>query len=175
MIEYEDHLLMVDQHAVHERLLFDRMMKACDEKNAGQEMLVPYIVPLQPKEMAVLEENRELLESLGLTVEPFSEREVAVRSVPVILGKSETESFLMEAIEELENGRTPGAEKKRAAILQTACKHAVKGGEPLPEEVLRSLVEEMIDRKVTPTCPHGRPLVVSVSHTELDRKFKRIQ
>ena len=56
-----------------------------------------------------------------------------------------------------------------------ACKHAVKGGEPLPESLLRSLVEEMIDRNVTPTCPHGRPLVVSISHTELDKKFKRIQ
>ena len=60
-------------------------------------------------------------------------------------------------------------------LLQSACKHAVKGGEALTEDQLRGLVEQMIEQKVTPTCPHGRPLVVSVSRRELDRKFKRIQ
>ena len=175
LIEYADHLLLVDQHAVHERLLFDRMMKAWSNQQAGQELLVPYIVSVTKKDLAILEENREMLSELGLTVELFSENEVAVRSVPVMLGQNETSAFLHEAIDELENGRIPGADKKRAAILQQACKHAVKGGEPLTEDVLRSLVEEMIDKKVTPTCPHGRPLVVSISHTELDKKFKRIQ
>lgn len=175
LIEYADHLLLVDQHAVHERLLYEKMMKAYADHSAGQEMLVPYIVSVTRQEMQTLEENRELLESLGLTVESFGEHEAAIRSVPVTLGQNETAAFLREAIVALENGRIPGVEKKRAAILQMACKHAVKGGEPLPESLLRSLVEEMIDKKVTPTCPHGRPLVVSISHTELDRKFKRIQ
>ena len=76
---------------------------------------------------------------------------------------------------ELQNGRDPTFEKKRTQLLQTACKHAVKGGESLTEEELRSLLDTMIEQKVTPTCPHGRPLVVSISHRELDRKFKRIQ
>ena len=60
-------------------------------------------------------------------------------------------------------------------MLQTACKHAVKGGEALTEDELRSLLDTMIEKKVTPTCPHGRPLVVAISHYELDKKFKRIQ
>ena len=175
LIEYADHLLLVDQHAVHERLLFDRMMKAYEGQQAGQEMLLPVIVSLTRRELALLEEYRELLSGIGLVTEPFGEQEVAIRSVPMMLGENETEAFLREAIVELENGKTPGADKKRAAILQMACKHAVKGGEPLSEEDLRYLVEEMIDRKVTPTCPHGRPLVVSISHLELDKKFKRIQ
>lgn len=175
LIEYADHLLLVDQHAVHERLLYERMMKAYHEQRAGQEMLVPYIVPVTGKDMSILNEYHDLLEELGLVAEPFSQNEVSVRSVPVILGQNETAEFLHEAIDELENGKTPGAEKKRSAILQMACKHAVKGGEPLTEDILRSLVEEMIEKKVTPTCPHGRPLVVSISHAELDKKFKRIQ
>ena len=175
LIEYADHLLLVDQHAAHERLLYEKMMKAYEGHSAGQEMLVPIIVSVTKREQALLEENREMLESIGLVVEPFGAQEVALRSVPMVLGHHEGAAFLRDAIEELENGKTPGAEKKRAEILQMACKHAVKGGEPLPESQLRALVEEMIDRKVTPTCPHGRPLVVSISHTELDRKFKRIQ
>ena len=175
LVEYADHLLLIDQHAVHERILFDRMMKAYKDQSAGQPLLVPYIVSVTQKDLAVLEENRDLLEGLGLIVEPFSRNEVAVRSVPVTLGQNEAGTFLHEAIDELEYGKIPGADKKRAAILQMACKHAVKGGEPLTEDILRSLVEEMIDRKVTPTCPHGRPLVVAISHYELDKKFKRIQ
>ena len=175
LIEYADHLLLVDQHAVHERLLFERMMKQYETASIGQELLVPYIVSLTQREMAVLEENRKLLEELGLRVDQFSQSEVAIRSVPVLLGENESIAFLHEAIDELERGKIPGADRKRAAILQQACKHAVKGGEHLTEEVLRSLVEEMIDQKVTPTCPHGRPLVVSISHRELDKKFKRIQ
>jgi DNA mismatch repair protein MutL len=175
LIEYEDHLLMVDQHAVHERLLYEKMMAAYRDQRAGQEMLLPVIVPANQREQALLEENRDLLESIGLVAEPFSGKEVAVRSVPVVLGENETAAFVREAIDALEAGRMPGADKKRASILQMACKHAIKGGEPLSEEMLRSLVEEMIDKKVTPTCPHGRPLVVAISHQELDRKFKRIQ
>ena len=176
LAEYEDHLLMIDQHAVHERLLYDRMMKEYDTGVAGQELLVPMIVPVTRREQAVLAENRELLESVGFTVEPFGDTEVSVRTVPMVLGQPETAAFLREVLDRLTgDSRGLTREKRRAAILQTACKHAVKGGESLTEADVRSLVEQMVDRKVTPTCPHGRPLVVSVSHLELDKKFRRIQ
>ena len=176
LVEYADHLLMIDQHAVHERLLFDEMMKRYDTHSAGQELLVPELVAVTRREQAVLAENRELLEGIGLTVEPFGETEVSVRSVPMVLGQPQTASFVREVLDRLmSDSPTFTLEKRRSAILQTACKHAVKGGEPLSEADIRSLVTRMIDEKVTPTCPHGRPLVVSLSHTDLDRKFGRIQ
>ena len=177
LIEYQDQLLLVDQHAVHERLLFDRMMKEFvdGEQFASQELLVPLIFSATRAEQTVLDENRDMLERIGLSVEPFGESDMAIRSVPMVLGEPESIPFVREIISELESGKNPGFEKKRAAILQTACKHAVKGGEKLPEDVLRDLVEQMVNQKVTPTCPHGRPLVVSITHRELDRKFRRIQ
>ena len=175
LIEYEDHLLLVDQHAVHERLLFDRLMKQYTGQHAGQELLVPYIVGVTKKEAALISENKKTLESIGLVIESFGEKDVAIRTIPVILGEAETAGFIRDILNDLEEGKGITLEKKRAALLQSACKHAVKGGEPLTEEQLRSLVAEMIDQKVTPTCPHGRPLVVSISHRELDKKFKRIQ
>lgn len=177
LIEYHDQLLLVDQHAVHERLLFDRMMAefVAGEQMASQELLVPLVFSVTHREQQILSENRELLQKIGLSVEPFGETDIAVRAVPMVLGEPETLPFIREVIADLESGKNPGFEKKRAAVLQTACKHAVKGGEKLPESVLRDLVETMVLKKVTPTCPHGRPLVVSVSHRELDRKFKRIQ
>ena len=176
LVEYEDQLLMVDQHAVHERLLFDRLMSEHTEKaQAGQEMLVPVVLGVTNAEQRLLEDNREALESIGLVVEAFGEKDVAVRTIPVILGEAQTKDFIRDVINDLQNGKDPTFEKKRTQLLQTACKHAVKGGETLTEEELRSLLDTMIEQKVTPTCPHGRPLVVSISHRELDRKFKRIQ
>ena len=177
LVEYEDQLLLVDQHAVHERLLFDRLMRehAGQKQVAGQELLVPEVIGVTNAEQRLLEDNREALESIGMVVEAFGERDVAVRTIPMILGEAQTKDFIRDVIAELENGRDPTFEKKRTALLQTACKHAVKGGEALTEDQLRDLLDRMIEQKVTPTCPHGRPLVVSISHRELDKKFKRIQ
>ncbi len=176
LVEYEDQLLMVDQHAVHERLLFDRLMKEhAAGAQAGQELLVPIVIGVTNAEQRLLEDSRDALESIGMIVEAFGERDVAVRTIPMILGEAQTRDFIRDVIEELQNGRDPTFEKKRSALLQTACKHAVKGGDPLTEDELRSLLDTMIEQKVTPTCPHGRPLVVSISHRELDKKFKRIQ
>lgn len=175
LVEYEDQLLMVDQHAVHERLLFDRLMTEQNGQNAGQELLIPMILSASAREQALIEENRELYESIGLVIERFGEHDIAVRTIPMILGEAETAGFVRELLAESEKSRTLSMEKKRADILQTACKHAVKGGEALTEDQLRGILDEMLEKKVTPTCPHGRPLVVSVSHREIDRKFKRIQ
>ena len=176
LVEYEDQLLLIDQHAVHERLLFDKLMNEYSGKKApGQELLIPAIMAVTKHEQRLLEENREALESIGLCVESFGENDVAVRTIPVILGETQAADFIREVISELEKGKDPTFEKKRTVLLQTACKHAVKGGEVLSEEQLRYLLDTMIERKVTPTCPHGRPLVVAVTHRELDKKFKRIQ
>ena len=176
LVEYEDQLLMVDQHAVHERLLFDRLMKehaAGDQ--AGQELLVPIVIGVTKTEQRLLEDNRDALESIGMVAEAFGEQDIAVRTIPMILGEAQTKEFVRDVIEELQNGRDPTFEKRRTSLLQTACKHAVKGGDPLTEDELRGLLDTMIERKITPTCPHGRPLVVAITHRELDKKFKRIQ
>lgn len=176
LVEYEDHLLMIDQHAVHERLLFDRLMKAYDQQTCGQELLIPMVITVSRREQALLMEHRDLLQSVGLTVEPFGDTEVSIRSIPMVLGQPQAKDFLHEIMEQLENERgVITVERRRAAILQIACKKAVKGGDALSESEVRHLVTTMIDQKVTPTCPHGRPLVVSLSHAELDKRFKRIQ
>ena len=176
LVEYEEHLLMIDQHAVHERLLFDRLMKAYDQQAAGQELLVPMVVSVSRREQELLEENGELLERIGLKVEPFGDQEVSIRTIPMVLGQPQAKDFLHEILDQLQSERgVITMEKRRAAILQIACKKAVKGGDALTEEEIRDLVTRMIDQRVTPTCPHGRPLVISLSHQELDKRFRRIQ
>ncbi len=176
LVEYEDQLLLIDQHAVHERLLFDQMMRAYDQHEAGQELLLPMVVTVTRREQALLMENQALLAGIGLSVEPFGEQEVAIRSIPMILGQPQAKELLRDILDQLESERGAiSLEKRRSAILQMACKRAVKGGDPLSESDVRDLVTRMVDQRVTPTCPHGRPLVISLSHTELDKRFKRIQ
>lgn len=176
LVEYEDHLLMIDQHAVHERLLFDKMMKAYDQHEAGQELLIPMVVSVTRREQKLLQDHHDLLESIGMSVDNFGDTEVSIRSIPMILGQPQAQSFLHDILAQLENERgTISMEKRRASILQMACKKAVKGGDSLSESEIRDLVSRMIDQRVTPTCPHGRPLVISLSHQELDKRFKRIQ
>lgn len=176
LVEYEDHLLMIDQHAVHERLLFERLMKAYDQHEAGQELLIPMLVTVSRREQALLMDNQELLEGIGLCVEPYGDSEMAIRSIPMVLGQPQAKDFLQDILQQLESERgTITIEKRRASILQLACKKAVKGGDALSEDEIRHLVTQMIDQQVTPTCPHGRPLVISLSHQELDKRFKRIQ
>jgi len=173
--EYEDQLLLIDQHGVHERLLFDRMMKALDTSTCAQELLIPLIVPVTRREQQLLEEHRGLLQSMGLNVEPFGENEVSVRSIPMILGQPQAGDLLREIIDQLEGERgVVSLEKRRAGILALACKKAVKPGERLSESDVRALVSRMVDEHVTPTSPRGTPLIVALTHTDIDRRFRRM-
>ncbi len=175
-VEYEDNLLLVDQHGVHERLLFDRMMKSLDTSSCAQEMLIPLVLPVTRREQQLLEEHRTMLQSIGFTVEAFGETEVAVRSIPMILGQPQAGDLLREIIDQLEGERSVvSLEKRRAGILALACKKAVKPGERLSESDLRELVSRMVDEKITPTSPRGTPLLIALSRTELDRRFRRLQ
>jgi DNA mismatch repair protein MutL len=176
LVEYEDHLLLVDQHGVHERLLFDRMMKALDQQRCGQELLIPMIVQVTRREQQLLEEHHDLLAAIGLTVEPFGETEMSIRTIPMILGQPQAGEMLREIIDQLESERgVISLEKRRAGILALACRKAVRGGERLRDEDVRTLVHRMVDEHVTPTSPRGTPLVIALSKTDLDRRFRRLQ
>lgn len=176
LVEYDDHLLLVDQQGVHERLLFDRMMKALDTHQCAQELLIPVIVPATRKEQQLLEIHRNALQEIGLTVEAFGETEVAIRSIPMILGQPQAPSLLREILDQLEGERgTISLEKRRAGILALACKRSVRSGEELGEADIRELVTRMVERKVTPTSPRGTPLIVALTHADIDRRFRRPQ
>ena len=176
LVEYEDNLLLVDQQGVHERLLFDRMMKALGTENCSQEMLIPLIVQATRKEQQLLENHQELLQSIGLTVETFGETEIAVRAIPVILGKPQTHSFLREVIDQLEGERgIVSLEKRRSAIVAIACRKSVRQGERLQEDDVRELVVRMVEKKITPASPRGTPLIIALPRADIDRRFRRLQ
>ncbi len=173
--EYEDNLLLIDQRGVHERLLFDRMMKELGTAKCSQELLIPIIVAVTRREQQLLEEHRELLQTLGLFVDSFGETEAAIRAIPMILGQPQAGELLREVIDQLESERgVVSLEKRRAGILALACKKAVKPGERLSESDVRTLVTRMVDEHVTPTSPRGTPLVIALPRSDLDRRFRRL-
>lgn len=176
LVEYADNLMLIDQQAVHERVMFDRMMKALDQHRCGQEMLVPMIVSLTRREQQLLDEHARELADIGLVVEPFGENEVSIRSIPMILGQPQAAGLLRDIIDQLENERgVVSLEKRRAAILALACKRSVRSGERLNDADIRELVSRVADKRVIPASPRGTPLVVALSKTDIDRRFRRMQ
>ena len=175
ILEYGDLMILCDQHAVHERLLYERFMRETASSPASQSMLVPLIVKLSKAEYAAFEENEEALRKAGFDLSPFGEDTVQLRGVPIILGAPQAEGCLMEAIDELMNDSAAPIADRTGRVIQMACKHAVKGGERLSDESVMALIRDVIEQKVTPTCPHGRPLMVQLTRTELEKRFRRIQ
>ena len=174
LMEYGDLLVLCDQHAVHERLLYERFMRETASAPASQSMLIPMAVKLSKQEYAAWEENKEALENAGFDLAPFGDDTLQMRGVPIVLGQPQAEKCLLEALDSLSGGNA-SLPDRTSRVIQMACKHAVKGGERLPEASVKQLIQDVLDQKVTPTCPHGRPLMVQLSHTELDKRFRRIQ
>ena len=175
IMEYGDLLILSDQHAVHERLLYEKFMKETAAAPASQAMLIPQVINLSPQEYACFEENQETLMKAGFDLSPFGDTSVQLRGVPIILGQPQAETCLREALDELMDNPSATPADRTSRVIQMACKHAVKGGERLPEDSVVQLIRDVIDQKVTPTCPHGRPLMVQLTHAELDKRFRRIQ
>ncbi len=176
MVQYEEKLFIIDQHAAHEKVKYERLMKQFREKNvASQRLMPPVIVSLSAQEEIVLSEHRETFEHLGFEIEAFGGREYALRSVPVDLyGCSERELFL-EVLDELEGGVSRGSFKVvEEKIASMSCKAAVKGNNPMNVTEVQELIDELLTLENPYNCPHGRPTIITMTQYELEKKFKRI-
>lgn len=175
LLECADRLLLCDQHAVHERLLYERYMRELNSSTATQLLLAPEIIRLTHREYEVFIQSRDALLKAGFDADDFGDLTVQLRSVPMMLGQARSADCFRDALDDLaENGRISD-QKRVDRIIQMSCKHAVKGGERAPMEALMELVRRMVRENVTPTCPHGRPLVIEVTQRELEKRFHRIQ
>ena len=176
LIEFENKLLMIDQHAAHEKVKYERFMKRYHEKQIlTQNLLPPVIVTLSAGEELVLKENWDQFAALGFEVESFGGNEYALRAVPVDLyGCSEREMFL-EVLDYLEEGIKWGTVKAiDEKIASMSCKAAVKGNNLLSIQEAEELIDELLTLDNPYNCPHGRPTIVTISKSEMERKFKRI-
>ncbi len=177
LFEAGERLLMVDQHAAHERVLFDRFLARYDTMTISQQLMTPQMIRLTARDVSTLSDMEETLVDSGFEVEVFDATSVAVRAVPVILGETEDlRDVLLDVLDEQQAARGKATrERMRRHVAQLACKHAIKAGDILREEDVRLLLEQMLSTGAQPTCPHGRPIVIEIPRRELEKRFKRIQ
>ena len=173
--EAGDTLLLIDQHAAHERLQYERLMARCSAGTASQQLLTPLIFHLTGREMALIEDNMELLTDAGYSVEPFGDSDIQVRAVPFVMGKAEIRPLFLDMLGSLGGLKNATVDARRAEIMQMACKSAVKAGDALSDSEIRALIRGMMKTGAPPTCPHGRPVVKTLSRRDLEKMFKRIQ
>lgn len=177
LVQFEDKLFIIDQHAAHEKVKYERLMKQYHEKQiVSQTLMPPIIISLSGQEQAVLNGQMEAFSRLGFEVESFGGSEYALRSVPVDLyGCGERELFL-EVLDELTegNGIRGNITSVEEKIASMSCKAAVKGNNRLSMTEAEKLIDELLTLENPYNCPHGRPTIISMSKIELEKKFKRI-
>ena len=117
----------------------------------------------------------EALAAAGYEVEPFGEREIRVSAVPFVMGRAELKPLFLDMLQSLSQLKTATLDARRGEIMQMACKSAVKGGDSLTDSEIAALIGEMLATGAPPTCPHGRPVVKTMTRRDLEKLFKRIQ
>ncbi|MGZ3649337.1 MAG: DNA mismatch repair endonuclease MutL [Syntrophales bacterium] len=173
-----DGLTLVDQHAAHERILFDKLRMETarrGEKIMSQRLLIPEVANLSTGEFAVIMESIKVLEDMGVEVEPFGEKTVILKSVPAMLSHVEPKGLLLEILEELSNAERPiGLEERQEKLFALlACKGAVKANQKLAEAEVMRLCSDLDATQFSATCPHGRPVYVSFGLRDIEKMFKR--
>ena len=175
VLEGKDQVLFVDQHAAHERILYEKLMKEMDAGTGSQILLVPVIANVTPQERERAEAYRQEIESAGYEFQEFGDGAYQIRAVPNVLGEPESRAAFLDMIDRLSELRVlTTREKRRDAILQMACKKAIKGGDRITEDEVAALLAGMSEQDAPPTCPHGRPLVITLSRQEIEKRFRRI-
>lgn len=173
LVQQMDQLYIIDQHAAHERILYNQYMDGT-RPVASQQLLLPQELGLTPSERELLEQNEETFRQIGFSWEEGRGTGIQVLSVPYIFEQAETGAFLREVLLELSaGGGADVAGAKRQILAQSACKHAIKGNETLSRPEIQALLAQFGQLGVL-HCPHGRPIVVRMSRMELEKMFKRV-
>ncbi|MBN2502678.1 MAG: DNA mismatch repair endonuclease MutL [Anaerolineales bacterium] len=172
--EGPDGLYLVDQHAAHERVLFERFMAQRDTQIPSQALLNPETLQLSPESARLLEEQLPVMGKLGFQVEPFGPNTFVVRAMPALLASSDPAAALRVVIEDFEEDETPLQDEIEAKIVARVCKRAaVKAGQVLSMEEQKALLADLEACDAPRTCPHGRPTMIHLSIDLLERQFGR--
>jgi DNA mismatch repair protein MutL len=164
-------LYLVDQHAAHERVLFERFLDAGAPADR-QGLLEPAPVELSPRQQALLEETAEALEEQGFALEGFGGRSYLIRTVPAVLSGEDVAQAVLEFLDAL--GREEAvADRRERVAMSLACHAAIRAGQTLGQEEMRELLRQLEQTENPRTCPHGRPTMIHLSADALAREFRR--
>ncbi|HVP37316.1 MAG TPA: DNA mismatch repair endonuclease MutL [Terriglobales bacterium] len=167
-------LVVMDQHAAHERVLYEEAVRnLTEEKASSQHLLFPIVTELSPAEFLTFEENAELINKLGFEVKPFGGKSVLISGVPPLPKIQNGEVFLKEILIDLEERLKAGGEKVKSVAASFACHGAIKAGDKLSLEEMNSLFDQLFATKEPYSCPHGRPTLIRIPLEELNKRFER--
>lgn len=176
LVESGEKLFFIDQHAAHERILYEQLMKETEAgKPASQKLLIPFVLHLSPAEFALFMQHAQTLSRLGFEPEEFGGYSVRIHAVPHILGQPQLSSFFEEFISKMDEITTCSTAKaKEEAVIRMACRKAVKAGDTLEPEEIEHILQSYSSGETLLTCPHGRPIVLSIEKRALEKGFKRL-
>jgi DNA mismatch repair protein MutL len=174
LVQVKGDLIVMDQHAAHERILYETALKNLTTEQAStQHLLFPMVTELSPKEYMTFEENQELIKKLGFEVKPFGGKSVLISGVPPLPKIQSGENFLKEILIDLEERLKAGEDRIKSIAQSFACKGAIKAGEKLSIEEMNSLFDQLFATKEPYSCPHGRPTLIRIPVEELNKRFER--
>ncbi|MGJ7045621.1 DNA mismatch repair endonuclease MutL [Thermoanaerobacterium thermosulfurigenes] len=174
IVEKDDVIYLVDQHAAHERILYEKFMNMYNNVQ-GKQTTIPILINIEPGDDVIINENIELFNKLGYKFESFGNNSIVLREVPVVLGQPESRQLFIDIIDKLKRDDfNKDINLKEETIIMMACKKAVKAMDSLSKEEINSLFNDLKVTENPYTCPHGRPVIVSIKKYELEKMFKRI-
>lgn len=174
LIEHNSTLLLIDQHAAHERILYDKLLSENEQNTVVQELLFPYTANLPEDKISVVLENFEIFQNLGFEVS-IDDGKIRVTAIPYLLINMDIDGFLLEIIEDTELfGKISELSKIKEKIAQKACKRAIKSGDKLNDSQLEYVLNYFFEKNMPLQCPHGRPTIINVTKQEIEKLFRRI-
>ena len=173
--ENDQGMLLIDQHAMHERIMYERFMNQFYNNSIQkQELLTPQHVELTPSEQVTLNANKEILARLGFAVEGFGHNSFVIRTWPSIYGRMQKKELLYDLLAELNEKPLSTDEIKEERLIRRSCRSAVKAHDTLELPEMYRMIEDLHQCKMPYTCPHGRPTMIQFTQYELEKKFKRV-
>lgn len=175
IVEVDEDVFFIDQHAAHERVLYEKFKAQYDNKNiAVQPLLFPYVLTLNPLESNIIEENLETMQELGFDISEFGNNTYKVNAVPAIVSEMNFDTFFNEFLSDTKNTLKKSSDLIKDYLMQHSCKSAIKGGNDLSDNEINQLFNQMGKEKIALFCPHGRPIAIRISKSEVEKWFKRI-
>ncbi len=175
IVEVDDDVFFIDQHAAHERVLYEKFKAQYDSKSiAVQPLLFPYVLSLNPLESNIIEENLETMQELGFDISEFGNNTYKVNAVPAIVSEMNFDTFFNEFLSDSKNTLKKSSDLIKDYLMQHSCKNAIKGGNDLTDSEINQLFNQMGKEKIALFCPHGRPIAIRISKSEVEKWFKRI-
>jgi DNA mismatch repair protein MutL len=176
LMENADGLVLVDQHAAHERILFEELRRRMEEHGVpSQKLLISQTFELPPRDADWIEQNMSILQKMGIGIESFGPNTFKIDSLPGFLNMTDGAQFMRKVIDDLKSAsdRSSPLRLGEDMIASTVCRHAVKANDPLGYLEVEKLIQDLLACDLPYCCPHGRPTMIQISHAELEKKFGR--